>query len=103
MSGDDSSDEEDDDPMPGLQDRDRSDSSSDDDNVDNRGDDDSGMTANRNEYLFEESNNWEDRYHCVLNKSSSISTTEWHDNDTNNEEYDGDNDEKEDEMSRSAR
>ena len=94
VSGDNRSDKEDNDPMPGLQDRDRSNSSSDDDNVDNRGDDDSGMTANRNEYLFEESDNWEDRCKYVLNKLSSIPITKWLDNNTDDEEYDGDNDEE---------
>ena len=95
MSGDSSSDEEDDDPMPGLQVRKRPDSSSDEDNVEDRGDD-SGMTANRNEYLFAESETWEDRGQYVINKSSNIPTPKWKesDTDTNDEEYDGDNDEE---------
>ena len=96
VSGDSSSDEEDDDPMSGLQVRKRPDSSSDEDNVKDQGDN-SGMTANRNEYLFAESETWEDRGQYVINKPSNISTPKWQESDTNtdDEEYDGDNDEEE--------
>ena len=95
-----STDDEDDDTVPGLQNRDNS--SSDDDSEYNWGDDDLGIKASRNDegYLFNESDNRKNRYQYVLTSTNSISTTEWFNNYNNYDKYDGDNDEEEDEMSR---
>ena len=87
--------------MPGLQDRHWDDSSSDNGNEHNWGDDDSSRNTSRNnkEYLLNENDVREERHPYDLTNTNSILTTEWLDNDTNYDEYDGESDKKGDEMS----
>ena len=92
---------DDDDTMPGLQNRGHGDSCSNDDSDDNRGDDDLGTKANRSdkEYLLDESDHRQENPHQYFLTSTNSNPTIWFDKD-NSDEYDGDNDDEDDDKPR---